>query len=168
MATRKLTPVATPSTQMDLDELVNVSVRLYAVHKQMVEQAAALVPNRTPSDYIREVLSYQAALDLNVELPPVPEVTRGRGGSLISQAAAKLGLSRQEFEAQAARAFAAQTLGADALENRPETARPLTGPGTGLGVFQARPASGSYTRTDLPSERPMSTSRAASPTRTRS
>lgn len=99
--------------------LVNVSLRLYQVHRELLERAAALVPGRTISDYMREVLPMQAALDLNVELPHTPDIHRGRGGSIVAQAAAKLGMTREEFEAQAARAMAAQTLGADVIDERP-------------------------------------------------
>lgn len=103
--------------------LVNVSVRMFQVHRDLIEEAAALVPGRTISDYMRDTLAMQAALDLNRDLPRVPEINRGRNGSMIAQAAAKLGMSREDFEAQAIRAMAAQTLGADALENRPATER---------------------------------------------
>ena len=126
--------------------LVNVSVRMYQVHRDLIEEAAALVPGRTVSDYMRDTLAMQAALDLNRELPRVPEINRGRNGSMIAQAAAKLGLSRDEFEAQAIRAMAAQTLGADALENRPGSERPAppassTMPAQRPGSYTARPAS---------------------------
>ncbi len=100
--------------------LVNVSVRMFQVHRDLIEEAAALVPGRTISDYMRDTLAMQAALDLNRELPRVPEINRGRNGSMIAQAAAKLGLSREEFEQQAIRAMAAQTLGADALVTPPQ------------------------------------------------
>lgn len=105
-------------------ELVNISLRLYAVHRDLIDRAAALEPGRSLSDYCRDTLVMQAALDLGEELPHVPEIKRGRGGSLVNQAAAKLGITREEFEAQAALAWAAQTLGADALENRPATTPP--------------------------------------------
>jgi len=108
-------------------ELVNISLRLYAVHRDLIDRAAALDPDRTLSDYCRDVLVMQAALDLNEEIPAVPEIKRGRGGSLINQAAAKLGMSREEFESRAALAFAAQTLGADAIDNRPATTPPPSG-----------------------------------------
>jgi uncharacterized protein (DUF1778 family) len=99
--------------------LVNVSVRMFQVHRDLIEEAAALVPGRTISDYMRDTLAMQAALDLNRELPRVPEINRGRNGSMIAQAAAKLGMSRDEFEQQAIRAMAAQTLEADALVTPP-------------------------------------------------
>ncbi len=105
-------------------ELVNISLRLYAVHRDLIDRAAALEPDRTLSDYCRDILVTQAALDLNEEIPQVPEIRRGRGGSLVSQAAAKLGISREDFEAQAALAYAAQTLGADAIENRHPSSAP--------------------------------------------
>lgn len=130
----------TNTTHLDL---VNVSVRMYKVHRDMVEQAAALVPNRTISDYMRDTLAMQAALDLNIELPHTPDINRGRNGSMIAQAAAKLGLSREDFEAQAIRAMAAQTLGADALENRPSTVPPPasgTLPAVRPGAYSAQPA----------------------------
>lgn len=104
--------------------LVNVSVRMFQVHRDLIEEAAALVPGRTISDYMRDTLAMQAALDLNRDLPRVPEINRGRNGSMIAQAAAKLGMSREEFEQQAIRAMAAQTLEADAVDNRAPSERP--------------------------------------------
>lgn len=125
--------------------LVNVSVRMFQVHRDLIEEAAALVPGRTISDYMRDTLAMQAALDLNRELPRVPEINRGRNGSMIAQAAAKLGMSREEFEQQAIRAMAAQTLEADALvtpAERPATVPPASGtrPAVRPGAYSELPA----------------------------
>lgn len=95
-------------------EVVPMSIRIYQAHRDIIEQAAALVEGRTLSDYVREVLVAHAADELGVEVPAVPEITRGRAGSLAAQAAARLGVSKQEFEREAIRLMAAQTLGASA------------------------------------------------------
>jgi uncharacterized protein (DUF1778 family) len=126
--------------------LVNVSVRMFQVHRDMIEEAAALVPNRTISDYMRDTLAMQAALDLNRELPRVPEINRGRNGSMIAQAAAKLGMSREEFEQQAIRAMAAQTLEANALDNRPISERPPAPERRDSEVRQLAQRPGSYSQ----------------------
>jgi uncharacterized protein (DUF1778 family) len=132
-------------------ELVNVSVRMYQIHKDLIEKAAAMVPGRTPSDYIREVLAMQAALDLNIELPHTPDINRGRAGGLVNQAAQKLGMSREDFEQLAIKHMAAQTLESNALVTPPQ------------GVPAVRP--GSYHEEALASERPSRGPRAHSETR---
>ncbi len=134
-------------------ELANISVRLYRVHKDLIDRAAALVEGRTPSDYVRETMAMQAALDLDEELPLVPEITRGRSGSIESQAALKLGLTREEFLELAARRVAADVLAADAPDDRGSrptpvpprhsTMRPAARPGS----YSAQPdAPGEYVR----------------------
>jgi uncharacterized protein (DUF1778 family) len=104
-------------------DLVSASVRLYSVHKELIDRAAKLVPGRSTSDYIRETMAMQAALDLGVELPVTPDINRGRAGGLVNQAAAKLGMTRDQFEALAVRHMAAQTLESDALTT-PAPAQP--------------------------------------------
>ncbi len=129
-------------------DLVNVSVRVYRAHLDLIDRAVALKqahdPSYTTSDYIRETLALQASIDLGVELPPMPEIVRGRGGSIIDRAAAQLGMSRGEFEANAIRAMAAQALGADVY---------------GPELTPRRPSSGTYKRTNVA---PESTRRNAS------
>ena len=109
-------------------DLVTVSFRCYRVHRDLLDRAAALVPERTVSDYIREILPLQCAIDLHEELPNVPSIERGRGGSMVAQAAAKLGMSREEFEQHAAVVLAAQALGADAIDDRPSSRPPAKRP----------------------------------------
>lgn len=115
----------TNNTSLDL---CSVSFRMYQVHKDLIEKAAAMVPGRTASDYMRETLAMQAALDLNVELPRVPDINRGRAGGLVNQAAAKLGMTREEFELLAVRHMAAQTLESNALLT-PAQGTPVVRPG---------------------------------------
>ncbi len=105
-------------------DLVNISVRLYRAQRDLIDRANSLVPDRTLSEYVRDVMTMQAALDLGVELPRVPEIRHGRGGSMVAQAAAKLGLTREEFEQQAIRYAAAQALESNAIDNRPASERP--------------------------------------------
>lgn len=128
----------TNTTHLDL---VNVSVRMYQVRRDLIERAAALEPGRTVSDYMRDTLAMQAALDLNVDLPRVPEINRGRNGSMIAQAAAKLGMSREDFEAQAIRSAAALTLEADVFKS-PGTTPPASGarPAVRPGSYSEQPA----------------------------
>lgn len=105
------------STNAALD-LVNISVRLYRAQRDLIDRANELVPDRTLSEYVRDVMTMQAALDLGEELPRVPEIRHGRGGSMVAQAAAKLGLTREEFEQQAIKYAAAQALESNAIDNR--------------------------------------------------
>lgn len=106
-------------------DLVNISVRLYRCQRDLIDRAANLRgPDCSLSDYVRDVLTMQAALDLGVELPRVPDINRGRAGGMVAQAAAKLGMSREDFEAQAIRYAAAQALESDAIEDRRDTDRP--------------------------------------------
>ena len=113
----------TDLTRPDPFELVNISVRLYKVQRDLIDRASALWgearPDTSLSDYIREVLTERAAADLGVAAPVVPDIQRGRGNSLIRQAAAKLGMTVEAFELAAVRMAASQALGADALDNRP-------------------------------------------------
>ncbi len=120
-------------------ELVNVSVRMYQIHRDLLEKAAALVPGRTVSEYIRETLAMQAALDLNVDLPAVPDINRGRAGGLVNQAAAKLGMTREEFELLAVRHMAAQTLESNALMT-PPSGTPAQRPGAYSETRELAPA----------------------------
>ena len=127
-------------------ELVTVSFKIYQCHKDLIDRAAALVEGRTASDYFRDVMPMQAALDLGVELPKTPDINRGRSGGLIAQAAAKLGLSKEDFESHAAKLLAAQTLGADAIENRPSSVPPpksASRPAVRPGAYSVRPAKAS-------------------------
>jgi hypothetical protein len=114
-------------------ELVGMSVRMYRAHLELVDRAVALRQEKTPdfdrSDYIRETMTLQAAIDLGVEVPFMPPILRGRGGSLADRAAAKLGMTRADFEESAIRAMAAQALAQDAIDNRP-TSRNAGGSGT--------------------------------------
>lgn len=136
--TRRITPGSHPiHPQAHSLELVNFSVRLYQVQKDLIERASKKMGHETPSDYIRDTLTYQAALDLGEELPVVPEITRGRGGSIVSQAAAKLGMTVLDFERSAARVMAAQTLGANAIDDRPSS-RPAPQPRTPSGTYARR------------------------------
>jgi hypothetical protein len=127
-------------------ELVNVSVRMYRAHLELLERAVALKqaadPTYTTSDYIRETLALQAAIDLGVDVPVMPDIVRGRGGSLSDRAAARLGMSKAEFEQAAIRAMAAQALGSDVVEAQ---------------LAPRRPASGTYKRTSVAPERMQST-----------
>lgn len=122
-------------------ELVSMSVRMYRAHLDLIDRAVALRAAKQPgfdrSDYIRETMALQASIDLGVELPTMPEILRGRGGSLIDRAAAQLGMSRAEFEANALRAMAAQALGADVF---------------GPELTPRRPASGTYKRASVAPE----------------
>jgi hypothetical protein len=65
----------------------------------------------SPSDYMREVLTAEAARRLGEPVPMLPPIIRGRGSSLIAQAAAKMGMTREQFDRRAAHLYAAQTLG---------------------------------------------------------
>jgi|SRR5215204_3470202 len=119
-------------------ELVSMSVRMYRAHLDLVDRAVALRQAKQPgfdrSDYIRETMALQAAIDLGVEVPAMPEIVRGRGGSLVDRAASQLGMSRAEFEQNAIRAMAAQALGADVF---------------GTELTPRRPASGTYKRASV-------------------
>ncbi len=132
-------------------ELVSMSVRMYRAHLDLIDRAVAVRAAKQPgfdrSDYIRETMALQASIDLGVELPTMPEILRGRGGSLIDRAAAQLGMTRAEFEANALRAMAAQALGADVY---------------GPELTPRRPESGQYKRTSVPPES-ISTSRRSTP-----
>lgn len=125
-----------PALQFDL---VSMSVRMYRAHLDLIDRAVTLRQAKDPSfdrsDYIRETMALQASIDLGVELPPMPEILRGRGGSLTDRAAAALGMSRAQFEIAAIRAMAAQALGADVIAHGPPTPR--------------RPESGTYKRASV-------------------
>lgn len=123
-------------------ELVSVSFRMYQIHKDLIERAAALVPGRSVSDYMRETLAMQAALDLGVELPNVPDINRGRAGGLVNQAAQKLGMTREEFEILAVRHMAAQTLESNALLTPPQGV-----PAVRPGAYSERPAGSRHSET---------------------
>lgn len=130
-------------------DLISKSVRMYRSHVELLERAVALKqasnPAYTESDYIRETLALQAAIDLGVEVPPTPEILRGRGSSLVDRAAAQLGMTRAEFEQRSIQAMAAQALGADVY---------------GPDITPRRPASGTYKRSSVAPEaitRPRST-----------
>ncbi len=117
-----------PAIQYDL---VSVSVRMYRAHLDLIDRAVVLRAAKHPgfdrSDYIRETMALQASIDLGVELPHMPEIVRGRGGSLVDQAAAQLGMSRAEFEQNAIRAMAAQALAADVYGPELTPRRPESG-----------------------------------------
>lgn len=125
-------------------ELCNISIRLYRVQRDLIDRAVERIsakkgnPDYSLSDYTREVLTLQAAIDTETEPPIVPDITRGRGGSLIMQAAAKLGMTREEFEQAAIRNAAAQALGANVLDNRPAPGSGMR-PGVRPGSYSAQP-----------------------------
>lgn len=112
-------------------ELVGMSVRMYRAHIDLIDRAVAVRAAKEPgfdrSDYIRETMVLQAAIDLGVEPPVVPEIVRGRGGSLTDRAAARLGMTRAEFEQSAIRAMAAQALSSDVIQHAPTPRRPESG-----------------------------------------
>lgn len=95
-------------------QLVTFSFKLYPNQKAFIEEAAEHSKSETilnASDFAREMLLSDAEVILSKKRPYAAPIVRGRGGSLVAQAAAKLGLSRQEFESRAAQHFAADTLG---------------------------------------------------------
>ncbi len=99
-------------------ELVTISFRVYKIHRDLIEQAAAKVEGRTISDYVRETTTIRAAADCGVMLPQVPEIVRGRHGSLVAQAANRLGMTRAEFEAKAIQMAAEQALQQNAVDEQ--------------------------------------------------
>jgi hypothetical protein len=123
-------------------ELIGISVRVYRAHLDQMRRAVALKqahdPTYTDSDYVRELIALQSAIDLGEEPIAAPPIVRGRGGSLIDQAAAQLGMSRHEFEQHAIRQMAAAALSAH--EEPPPHHVP--------------PSSGSHKRTDRRSTMP--------------
>lgn len=106
-------------------QLTTVSFRCYNVQAQLIAEAAEGA-NMTVSDYGRELLVSDAARRLGRALPMVPPIIRGRGGSLIAQAASKLGLSRAEFEDYASRLAAADVLGMTVHKAEEAPAAPVT------------------------------------------
>jgi uncharacterized protein (DUF1778 family) len=90
--------------------LVTISFRGYTQQRDLINRAADNA-GMSPSDYMREVLTAEAARRLGEPMPVLPPIIRGRGSSLIAQAAAKMGMTREQFDRRAAHLYAAQTLG---------------------------------------------------------
>ncbi len=88
----------------------NVTVRCYEVDALAIQRAADKA-GKTLSDYCRDVLIPWAYSDLGEKRPTLPPLERGRYGSMVEQAAKALGMTREQFERQAAEERAAQALG---------------------------------------------------------
>jgi hypothetical protein len=92
------------------------------VHGFMVEKAkeAVDVLNKekgegeqklTVAELIRISLAEKVASVLNEDVAELPPVVRGRGGSMVSQLAKELGISKEQLEQKAAELIAAQRFG---------------------------------------------------------
>jgi uncharacterized protein (DUF1778 family) len=97
------------STDSSFD-LITVSFRAYNQQRDLINLAADNA-GMTPSDYMREIMTAESARRLGEPMPVLPPIIRGRGSSLIAQAAAKMGMTREQFDRRAAHLYAAQTLG---------------------------------------------------------
>lgn len=91
--------------------LVTISFKAYKAQHDLIKRAAEKAGSDTDADYMRETLIAAAARQLGEPMPIFPPIVRGRGGSLIAQAAARMGLSREQFEQRAPHIYAAQSLG---------------------------------------------------------
>lgn len=100
-------------------ELVTVSFKAYRVASEFIHEAAEK-SGLSVSDFCRETMVERAANVLGRALPQLPPLQRGRYGNMVAQAATKLGLTRQQFEAQAAQQAAAHALGYTVLMGRPD------------------------------------------------
>lgn len=97
-----------PETEFDL---TTISFKAYRQQSELIANAAKAAGYEVISDYMREVLTQAACKQLGQAPPILPPIIRGRGSSLIAQAAAKLGMSREQFDRRAAHLYAAQALG---------------------------------------------------------
>ena len=103
--------------------LVTISFRSYEKQRDLVNRAADNA-GMTPSDYMREVMTADACRRLNEPMPILPPIIRGRGSSLVAQAAAKMGMTREQFDRRAAHLYAAQMLGLVVTQTAPISERP--------------------------------------------
>lgn len=87
----------------------NVTVRCYEIDANAVQRAAERA-GKTLSDYCRDVLIPWAYSDLGEKRPNLPTLERGRYSSMVEQAAKARGMTRDQFEREAAEMLAAETL----------------------------------------------------------
>lgn len=88
---------------------------LYEKIKQCVEMENQTRPDGTRemniADFIRIAAAEKVGRVLREPVSEIPPVIRGRGGSLVAQAAKKAGISTKEFEAKAVELVAMQAMG---------------------------------------------------------
>lgn len=100
----------TPAERQNVYSTKNVTVRCYEVDSNTIQRAADRA-GKSLSDYVRDILIPWAYSDLCEARPNMPPLERGRYTSMIDQAAKAAGLTRDQFEKQAAEQAAAQALG---------------------------------------------------------
>lgn len=93
---------------------------LYDKIKQCVDMENRTRPNGTRemniADFIRISAAERVAKILKEDVSDIPPVIRGRGGSLVAQAAKKAGIPTKEFEAKAVELVAMQAMGYNPAE----------------------------------------------------
>jgi hypothetical protein len=101
--------------------LQTVPVRIHSFLYEKVKECVAMENDTKPqheremgmADFIRLATAERVAKILKEDVSTLPPVIRGRGGSYVSQAAKKAGISTKEFEAIAIEATAMLALGYD-------------------------------------------------------
>lgn len=124
-------------------ETVTVSFKAYRIQHDLIEQAAEK-QGQSISDFCRDTLTERATAVTGKRLPQLPPLQRGRYGSMINQAATKLGLTRAQYEAKALAEHAAAQLGYTVLLQRPEGESPLA---PARAYVASRKGSGTYAKT---------------------
>lgn len=102
----------------------NITIRTYDVHAELVERAAKKA-GKTISEYGRDIIIPQAAADLGVAVPKLPDMKRGRFTEIVNEAAKLTGLTPEEFMRQASERMAAAALG---YQHEVDRSVPLTTP----------------------------------------
>lgn len=97
-----------PESEFDL---VTISFRCYKGQQDLIKRAAEKLGAENESEHMRDVLVSASAKTLGLPVPTFPPIVRGRGGSLIAQAAVKMGLSQEQLLRRGGHLLAAQVLG---------------------------------------------------------
>lgn len=100
--------------------LQTVPVRIHSFLYKKVKQCVQMENETRPddgsremnmADFIRIATAERVGRILKEDVSEIPPVIRGRGGSLVAQAAKKAGISTKEFEAKAVELVAMQAMG---------------------------------------------------------